>query len=71
MPVDRTRETYLGDGVYAVFKGWCIRLDLRAQDASRIALVPEVLQQLFNFAAASGFDVEAMAKDAAASVNGD
>jgi hypothetical protein len=40
LPEDR----YLGDGVYASFDGYHIRLDLRAQDNfTRIGLEPEVL----------------------------
>ena len=44
-------ETYLGDGVYAVFDGWHIWLDLRNQDQSRIALNPDVLRALDIFRA--------------------
>lgn len=44
-------ETYLGDGVYAVFDGWHIVLDLRAQDSTtKIALEPAVLARLNEFA---------------------
>lgn len=43
-------ETYLGDGVYAVFDGYHIVLDLRAQDSTtKIALEPAVLDALFMF----------------------
>ena len=39
-------ECYLGDGVYASYDGYHIVLDLRAQDASRIALEPSVFDAL-------------------------
>lgn len=39
-------DQYLGDGVYASFDGYHIILDLRKQDASRIALEPQVLNAL-------------------------
>lgn len=47
-------ETYLGDGVYAVWEPWAggdgmVTLDLRAQDESRIALDPYVLAKLMAF----------------------
>jgi hypothetical protein len=43
-------EEYLGDGVYAVWDGWTITLDLRAQDdTTRIALEPEVIDSLMRF----------------------
>lgn len=44
-------EMYLGDGVYAVWDGFYITLDLRQQDNSRIALDGEVLQMLDKFRA--------------------
>ncbi len=44
------RETYLGDGVYAVFDGYHVILDLRAQDSTtRIALEPAVFAALNKF----------------------
>ena len=44
-------DSYLGDGVYASFDGYHIRLDLRAQDSTtRIALEPIVLRQLITYA---------------------
>ena len=43
-------DTYLGDGVYASFDGCLLWLDLRAQDNSRIALEPEVLESLIAYA---------------------
>ena len=51
-------EAYLGDGVYAVFDGYCIWLDCRAQNCfslnpsniPAIALEPSVLQSLIEFA---------------------
>lgn len=43
----KTRDKYLGDGVYASYDGYYIWLDLRAQDSTtRIALEPAVLAQL-------------------------
>lgn len=43
-------ETYLGDGVYAVFDGFHVVLDLRGQDSTtRIALDPEVRDALRRF----------------------
>lgn len=48
------KDQYLGDGVYASFDGYHIWLDLRAQDPERfikIALEPQVLEQLNRFAA--------------------
>jgi hypothetical protein len=48
-------ETYLGDGVYAVFDGWNIVLDLRAQGPDKICLEPEVLAALFLFAKQLGW----------------
>ena len=39
-------DQYLGDGVYASYDGHYIVLDLRAQDSSRIALEPQVLESL-------------------------
>lgn len=42
-------EDYLGDGVYASYDGYHVILDLRAQDASRIALEPAVLAALLQF----------------------
>lgn len=42
-------EEYIGDGVYASFDGYHIVLDLRAQDASRIALEPLVFDALLRF----------------------
>jgi hypothetical protein len=44
------KETYLGDGVYAVFDGYSISLDLRGQDTTTsIVLEPEVLESLDRF----------------------
>lgn len=45
-------EVYLGDGVYATFDGFGIMLDLRAQDASKIFLEPQVFDALVRFQAA-------------------
>lgn len=42
-------EEYLGDGVYAVFDGYHIWLDLRQQGPDKIALEPPVLQRLIEF----------------------
>lgn len=43
-------EDYLGDGVYAVFSGYNITLDLRGQDTfTKIALEPEVMAALKRF----------------------
>jgi hypothetical protein len=43
-------ETYLGDGVYAVFDGYQIWLDTRAQyPVNKIALEPYVYQALKKF----------------------
>lgn len=42
-------ERYIGDGVYASFDGYHIILDLRAQDASRIALEPTVWDRLVQY----------------------
>lgn len=43
-------ETYLGDGVYAVFDGFSIVLDLRMQDnTTKITLEPTVLDELDRF----------------------
>jgi hypothetical protein len=55
---DETMETYLGDGVYAVFDGWNITLDLRAQGHEKICLEPEVLLALFKFAKSHGWKAE-------------
>lgn len=45
--------TYLGDGVYAVFDGYGISLDLRAQEPTRpitrIYLEPQVLDAFDRF----------------------
>ena len=47
MPIE---DKYLGDGVYASFDGWHIKLDLRGQDNfTVIALEPGVLAQLDNY----------------------
>jgi len=41
------KDEYLGDSVYARFDGYCIILDLRAQDSfTKIALEPTVLEAL-------------------------
>lgn len=48
-------ETYLGDGVYAVFDGYNIVLDLRMQGPDKIALEPDVLDALFEFAKIHGW----------------
>ena len=45
------KDRHLGDGVYASYDGYHIWLDLREQDASRIALEPEVFIKLQVFAA--------------------
>lgn len=48
-----TVEEYLGDGVYAVFDGYSVRLDLRAQPTHghvcRICLEPVVYTALQRF----------------------
>ena len=45
------QESYLGDGVYASFDGFGIKLDLRGQDSTtNIYLEPQVLQALNVFA---------------------
>ena len=51
-------DRYIGDGVYASFDGYHIILDLRKQDASRIALEPEVIDQLLRYRG----DIAALAK---------
>jgi len=51
-------ETYLGDGVYVVFDGWNMTLDLRAQGPERICLEPQVLLALFKFAKSHGWKVD-------------
>ena len=43
-------DRYLGDGVYASFDGYCIVLDLRQQNTSRIALEPTVFTALLQYA---------------------
>lgn len=43
-------ESYLGDGVYAVYDGFSIHLDLRGQDTTtHICLEPTVLHELNEF----------------------
>lgn len=45
-------ETYLGEGVYAVFDGYSITLDLRAQPPTAnnaIVLEPDVMNRLVAF----------------------
>ena len=43
-------EDYLGDGVYASFDGYYLKLDLRGQDnTTEIFLEPEVFQRLLAF----------------------
>lgn len=42
-------EVYLGDGVYAVFDGYSIVLDLRMQSDHKISLEPSVLVELDRF----------------------
>lgn len=45
-------DSYLGDGVYASFDGFCIWLDLRGQNSkTKIALEPEVLASLDRYRA--------------------
>lgn len=44
-----TMESYLGDGVYAVYDGNGISLDLRAQDSSKIYLESETYEALLAF----------------------
>lgn len=48
-------DRYLGDGVYASFDGYCVSLDLRAQDPTgpitRIVLEPPVFQALLRYRA--------------------
>lgn len=49
--MDNKKERYLGDGVYAVFDGQRIVLDLRGQDSTtKIVLEPEVFDELNKFA---------------------
>jgi len=49
-PQDQRKEAFLGDGVYAVFDGWSIRLDTRAQSPMhRIVLEPEVIRKMHAF----------------------
>ncbi len=44
------KDEYLGDGVYASFDGYHIRLDLRGQDnTTYFALEPPVLDALENY----------------------
>jgi len=45
-----SNDIYLGDGVYASFDGYHVWLDLRCQNASRIALDPTVLNSLWLYA---------------------
>lgn len=49
----KTRKAYIGDGVYAEFDGYHIWLYTSngVTDSDRIALEPEVLANLNNFAA--------------------
>ena len=42
-------EIYLGDGVYAVFNGYDIALDLRAEGDDKIVLEPMVIKNLVGF----------------------
>lgn len=42
-------DEYLGDGVYASFDGYHIVLDLRQQNASKIALEATVLDNLIKY----------------------
>ena len=43
-------EDYLGDGVYASFDGFYLKLDLRGQDSTtEIFLEPEVFERLLQF----------------------
>lgn len=42
-------ETYLGDGVYAVWCNGVVTLDLRAQGSDRIVLEPHVRLSLNEF----------------------
>ena len=51
-------EDHLGDGVYAVFDGYGITLDLRMQDESRILIEPYTLQALIRFARRNGMPLE-------------
>ena len=49
-------QDYLGDGVYAVFTGRSLELDLRGQDrTTRIVLEPEVLVAMLRMAVRVGF----------------
>jgi len=52
------KETYLGDGVYAVFDGYDITLDLRGQDSTTfISLSSYELDKLNAFAESCGWDM--------------
>lgn len=49
--MDTPEDRYLGDGVYASFDGFNIRLDLRAQDPlTKIVLEPRVFKELNRYA---------------------
>jgi len=52
----KVTEAYLGDGVYAVFDGRGISLDLRAQGPDKICLEPETLMALIKFAKQFGWE---------------
>jgi len=49
--MEHIEDMYLGDGVYASFDGYHIVLDLRAQDDTKIALEPAVLDALAAYVA--------------------
>lgn len=56
-------DRYLGDGVYASFDGYCIYLDLRAQDGTtRIALEPPVIDALVDYCKAIEAKAETQAE---------
>ena len=43
-------EHYLGDGLYASFDGWCVRLRAPREDGAHwVALEPSVWQQLLRW----------------------
>lgn len=50
-----TNHEHIGDGVYASFDGYQIWLDLRGEDSTTaIALEPEVMQRLIEYAKKRG-----------------
>lgn len=53
--LEKPLETYLGDGVYCVFDGWNMILDVRQQGPEKIHLEPPVLKALYEFAKSHGW----------------